>query len=120
MSRGELIRDTHGGGPLCPMSMGALSGEHRAERIFDDLMHNAFKPLRSNDTGQPDPEGDLPPDLDKAYSAVIYSPTYSRMHLHKEGTTFMEGRTIIDVEAYYWRCHLCGHTIPATTIKRTP
>lgn len=118
MSRGGLVK-TLDGGPLCPMSFGNLSGEHRAERIYNDLMYNAFKPLRETG-GQPDPDGDLPPALESVYSQVVYNNTYREMHLHREVTQFVEGRTIAEVEAYFWRCHLCGHTIPATTVKRTP
>jgi hypothetical protein len=118
VSDGGLIKEMFDDGPLCPMSMGALNGEHRAERIFDDVLYEASKPFRVNSDGQPDPDGDLPKDLDTLYNAVVYSPTYRRMLLHYEATSFMQDGALKHVRAYYWRCHLCGYILPATTLEK--
>lgn len=116
---GALIRETFKDGPLCPQSLGALSGEHRAERLYDDAIYEASKAFRKDADGNPDPNGDLPPDLDTLYNSITFNGTYRRMYLHYEETEFMQGQGMYKVKAYYWRCHLCGYILPATTLEKT-
>lgn len=116
---GELVRESMDR-PLCPGSLPPVNTHHRVEVTFQDRLYDAFKPLRVNDAGEPDTDGELPPHLDEVYSKVAYSETYSRMYLHTEQTSYVKGRQLVTVEAHYWKCHLCGQMLPATTVEKRP
>ena len=62
--------------------------------------------------------GSAPEALEKVSTALDYGPTTAdRMHLYFDRTSFMQGREFITVEAWYFRCAICGLMLPA---QRTP
>lgn len=107
-------------GPLCPQSIYPANGRHQAATDFADRLYRAMEPFKVDAEGNPDPAGELPANLETIYHKVVHPEDNSHMILHSETTEFVQGRKLVTVETYFWKCHLCGHILPATTVSRQP
>lgn len=94
--------------PMCPN--GILRPIHQAHQLRNtmiDAHYDVTKPYQDED-------GELPEALQKASNALHYGPTTAdRMHLYFNRVSFLQGRQLVKVEAWYFRCAICGLMLPA-------
>jgi hypothetical protein len=112
MSDGGVVRTLSDSDlPMCPNGM--LRPIHEAHQLHTrmiDALYEATKPYENED-------GELPEPLDKASTALSYGPTTAdRMHLYFDRVGFMQGREHVMVEAWYFRCAICGLMLPAQRV----
>jgi hypothetical protein len=107
VSDGELIRElSDSDKPLCPNIGQPINAAH----ALRNRMLNAFYEAAEKNT-----DGDMTEPVDKAYYAAAYGFTTSdRMNLYRDSASFVRGREIVVVEAWYFRCGICGLILPAS------
>lgn len=95
--------------PLCPRSFGpgSVATEHEVHVRMANAFYNAAP--KNEDDGE-----FVSPDVDKAYSAAVYGPTTGTdMDLYVESSGGRYGGEHVVVEAFYFKCHVCGFILPA-------
>jgi hypothetical protein len=102
---GEIIRESMER-PMCPNGISEpIHPAHRMRIRMLDAYSNA---------AERDADGEMAPPVDQAYYAAAYSgSTEDRMWLYREAAGFMRGRVHTLVEAWYFRCQICGLILPA-------
>lgn len=102
---GEIIREPIDR-PMCPN--GFIEPIHPSHRMRIRML-DAFSKAAERDA-----DGEMTEPVGKAYYAAAYEgPTEDRMWLYRETVGFMRGRGHIIVEAWYFRCTICGLMLPA-------
>ena len=107
---GELIRSLDDSGrPLCPNTLGGpIDSRHEAHvRTL-----NAFY-----EAAEKDADGEMAPPVDASYHAAAYGAVSDRMYLYVEDASFTYRGQRVTVEAWYFRCLICGLVLSAS---RTP
>lgn len=99
-----LVRNLNDG-PLCPNSVGEPMHEaHRLRvRVLDAFYEAADK----------DEDNEMPEPLERAYSAAAYGRVEDRMDLFAHSTGFLDGNRRVTIEAWWYRCRVCGLVLPA-------
>jgi hypothetical protein len=95
--------------PLCPNNG---SPQHPAHKL-----HNELIDIVSANTEHDEDFEVVQPESDKINAAVAYGRFDGRMYLYKDSVSYIQGRTFMLVEAWYFRCNLCGLILPATATK---
>ncbi|MFY3742110.1 MAG: hypothetical protein HMLIMOIP_002574 [Candidatus Nitrosomirales archaeon] len=90
--------------PLCPNNE---EPQHPAHRLHNQLINSVYEATPRDENDEPITE-----DLDKVNSALY--GRFLRMYLYRNVAYDNRHRT--KVEAYYFRCNVCGLIISATGI----
>jgi hypothetical protein len=99
-------------GPICPNAM--LEPIHPSHAIAVRAANAVYDAIPRDSDGEPTTE-----DLQKVNTAVSYGPdTTNRMRLYRDVVSAMQGSAPVAVEALFFRCGLCGLTLPASRVIR--
>lgn len=99
--------------PLCPAgATQPISAEHRLRNaILDDMYRSLPK----------DANGDITEAAEAAYNAAAYGEFDDRMRLYHHGTgNIIIGQQILSVGSWFYRCPVCGLTLPAQIESQFP
>jgi hypothetical protein len=92
----------HLNGPLCPQSYSPMAAAHALAIEFQNAAYRA---------APKDDDGEMPPQAEAMYAAL----SSDRMCLYVENSgTHVYGGQAVSVQAWYWRCLICGFVLPAT------
>jgi len=112
MSNGGIVRGLSDSDlPMCPNGMvRPIHPAHSLRVTMIDAAYDVTKPYKDED-------GELPEPLDKVSTALSYGPTTAdRMHLYWDRVGFVQGGEYATVEAWYFRCAICGLMLPAQRV----
>jgi hypothetical protein len=97
-----------GEGPLCPNSM--LLPIHPSHEMHVRVANAVYEAIPRDADGEP-----TTPELAKVNSAASYgSDVNARMRLYRNVVSAMQGSRPVAVEALFFRCGICGLTLPAS------
>jgi hypothetical protein len=102
------LLDQHGG-PLCPNSFDPAHPSHTLRNRVLDLFYEA---------APKDADGELAEDMSKVYSAAAHGRLDDYMHLYRHEAGEIIGQPLLRVATWWWRCHVCGLTLPAQQVPR--
>lgn len=105
MSR--LVRDATEG-PLCPNGLG--DPVHEAHRLRVRALDAFYEAVEKNE------DLEMPEPAERAYEAANSALT-DRMDLFQHSSHFTSGNRSFIVEAYWYRCRVCGLVLPATSAE---
>jgi hypothetical protein len=114
MSDGGVVRTlSESDLPMCPNGM--MRPIHQAHQLRTTMINAAYEASKQYENN----DGELPEPLDKMSQALGYGPTTAdRMNLYFDRVSFLDrGGEFVTVEAWYFRCAICGLMLPA---QRTP
>jgi hypothetical protein len=101
----EIIRDiSDNDKPLCPNIGYPSNAAHQLHVRTLDAFYEAT---------DKDADGELPEAVGKAYHAAAYGAVSDRMDLYVAQTSFMRGGRSTIVEAWWFKCPICGFILPA-------
>jgi hypothetical protein len=96
--------------PLCPNIGWPGNPAHELRTRVLNAFYNA---------AEKDAEGEMTGTAEAAYSEAAYgSGTDERMHLYREGVAALYGGSYVTVEAWWFKCPICGFVLPANRIER--
>jgi len=104
---GQMLRTVDSlGGPPCPNSLPpVVNAAHQAVRRTLDAFYAS---------AERDANDELPPVLDKAYTAAAYGEGGSgRMRAYIERHQVVLAGRVIILESFFWRCQACGLILTA-------
>lgn len=112
MSDGGIVR-TLSESDLPPCPNGMMRPIHQAHQLRTTMIDAAYGATKAYETD----DGELPEALDKVSQALDHGPTtIDRMNLYFDRVSFLQGRQIVAVEAWYFRCAICGLMLPAQRV----
>lgn len=114
MSDGGVIRMlSESDLPMCPNGM--MRPIHPAHALRTTMINAVYDVTKEHEND----DGELPEPLDKVSQALSYGPTTAdRMNLYFDRVSFLQGREFVMVEAWHFRCAICGLMLPAQRMPR--
>jgi hypothetical protein len=92
--------------PLCPHDLATPANPaHQLHNRLIDAVHEATP---HDEDGQP-----VTPELEAVAAAVTDGRVSARMRLHREAASGTAGGAPFLVEAWFFRCDVCGLILPA-------
>jgi hypothetical protein len=112
LSSEGVIDLMYGDGPLCPNSM--LLPIHPSHEMHVRVANAVYEATPRDADGEP-----TTPELAQVSSAASYGSAVSaRMRLYRDVVSAMDGHIPVAVEALFFRCGICGLTLPANRVAR--
>jgi hypothetical protein len=114
LSSEGVIDLLHGDGPLCPNSM--LEPIHPSHAMHVRVSNVVYDNTPRDADGEP-----TTPELAKVGQEVNYGQAVSsRMRLYRNVVSALSGSFPVAVEALFFRCGICGLTLPANRVPGQP
>jgi hypothetical protein len=104
-----IIDIPHNDRPLCPQQDFPTHPSHQLHVAIQNAAYGVIDRNEDNET--------IDANQEKVYEAISYNRFDGRMYLYRISNSIYTGKKYTHVEAFYYKCSICGFTLPATQVE---